>query len=232
MNIVETKGLTKRYGKLLAVDNLDMNIPKKSVYGLLGPNGAGKTTTLGMCTTLIKPTKGDVIICGYSISKSPDKVRRCIGLLPQDSEFYAHRTALDHLILYGKLSGLSKPKDKAQEMLHKVSLAERMDSKTRELSHGMRQLLGIAQAFLAEPEVVFLDEPISGLDPRVAYQIKGLIKKYSKKTTIIMSSHYLEAVEQLCSHIGILKDGRLVKEGEINKIKKGKSLEKVFLELA
>ena len=228
--ILETKNLIKRYGHVLAVDRINLHVHENSVYGLLGPNGAGKTTILGICTTLIKPTSGDVIINGFSINKDPGRVRESIGLLPQESEFYPNRTPQDHLEYYAKLSGVDK--DNANQMINLIGLEKKSDYKVRELSHGMIKLLGIAQALIGNPKVVFLDEPIAGLDPKVAYKIKDVIKRYSKKTTIILSSHYLEAVEKLCSHVGILKEGKLIKEGKLKDIKKGRSLESVFLSLA
>ena len=182
--ILTTRNLEKRYKHILAVNKVNLHVPEKTVYGLLGPNGAGKTTILGICTTLIRPTAGDVIVDGFSINKNPGRVREAIGLLPQESEFYSNRTPLDHLRYYAKLSGVEK--GKAEDMLNLVGLEQKADFKMRELSHGMVKLLGIAQAFIGDPKVVFLDEPIAGLDPKVAYKIKDIIKRYGRKTTIIL----------------------------------------------
>ena len=229
--IVKIKNVTKSYGKLLALDNLSFSIPKGAIFGLLGPNGAGKTTLLGIICGLIKPDKGDVIISNHSVKEHPEIVKKHIGLLTQRSGFYLERSPLDHLVLYGRLSGIANPKEKAVKMLAEVGLSEQMHFKVKGLSHGMVKLLNLAQAFLASPDVVFLDEPIAGLDPRTAHKIKDFIKKHSKHTTIILSSHYLEAVEKLCDHVAILNEGKLLVEGRLKTVKKGKSLEKVFLDL-
>lgn len=229
--IIEIRNITKRYRKVLAVDDFSLSVPENSVYGLLGLNGAGKTTILGICSGLVRPDKGDVIICDQSIRKYPDKVKQNIGLLVQGGNFYPDRTGLDHLTFYGKLSRLENPKEKAKEMMISVGLDEKMNDKVGTYSHGMNKLLNLAQALLANPKIVFLDEPISGLDPSAAYKVKKIIKKYSKKTTIIISSHHLEAIDELCSHVAIIKEGRLLANSTLAQVKKGKSLEKRFVEI-
>jgi ABC-2 type transport system ATP-binding protein len=228
---VQIKGVTKRYGDRTAVDQLSIDFPKGSIYGLLGPNGAGKTTTLGICCGLIHPDRGDVTVCGTSMIKDPEKARQDLGLLTQKSAFHPDRSALDHLVLYGRLSGIKNAKEAATTMLKKVGLDKRMHNPVRKYSHGMAKLLNLAQAFLAEPKVVFLDEPIEGLDPLVAAKVKDMIREHKGKTTIILSSHYLEAVEKLCTHVAIMNEGKLLTHGTLKDVRKGKSLEEAFLKL-
>ncbi|MBW2968373.1 ABC transporter ATP-binding protein [Candidatus Woesearchaeota archaeon] len=229
--MLEIKDVTKRYGKIVAVDSLSLEIPDKTVYALLGPNGAGKTTTLGMCCGLIRPTRGDVFVNGKSIRKEASAAKKHLGLLVQGSAFYPDRTGHDHLVFYGKLSGVDDPASRAGRMLKLVGLEKRMHDPVRKYSHGMIKLLNLAQALLAEPDIVFLDEPIAGLDPKIAYKVKDIIKQQGKKRTIVLSSHYLEAVEKLCSHVAIMDQGRLLKAGKLKDVRKGKSLEKAFLRL-
>lgn len=231
---VQLESITKKYGiagfkTLLAVDALSLDIPEGSVYGLLGPNGAGKTTTLSICCGLVRPTDGDVIICGHSVVAAREEAKKFVGLLAQDTAFYADRTALDQLTLYARLSEVRNPKQAAIEMLERIGLSDRMNSRVGTYSHGMVKLLNLAQAFISDPKVVFLDEPTSGLDPVFVHNIKKFIRDEQKKRTIIISSHHLEAVEEICTHVAIINKGRLLVDGRMNDVKKGKSLESVFI---
>jgi ABC-2 type transport system ATP-binding protein len=231
---VKLESITKKYRingfrTVRAVDALRLNIPENAVYGLLGPNGAGKTTTLRICCGLVKPTSGDVIICGHSIITETEEAKKCLGLLAQDTAFYADRTALDQLVFYAKLSGIKEPKQASVKMLEQVGLSERMNSKVETYSHGMVKLLNLAQAFISDPKVVFLDEPTSGLDPVFVHRIKKFILEEQKKRTIVISSHHLEAVEELCTHVAIINEGKLLVHGEMKKVRNGKSLESVFM---
>jgi ABC-2 type transport system ATP-binding protein len=225
-NAIETKNLVKKYGKLLAVNGLDMNVPLNSIYGFLGRNGAGKTTTLNIISALIRPSSGDVFVLGESVLRNPGKAKQNIGILPQNANFYHNRTAFDHMVFYAKLAGVENPKKEAKELLHKVGLDEKAHVKVGKFSHGMYKLLGLAQAFIGKPKIVLLDEPTSGLDPKIMYQVRKFILSYKGKTTIVLSSHYLDDVSRLCTHIGIIKDGRMVHEA---KTKKSQDLEKIFL---
>jgi len=222
--ILETKNLTKVYGKRKAVDNLTIQVEEGSIYGLLGPNGAGKTTTLSMLSTLTKPTKGDATIDGISITKEPNKIRSMIGLLPQDAGLYPNRTVLQHMLLFSKLKESSNCIKESKELISAVGLNDRINTKVKELSHGLAKLISIAQCFINNPKVVFLDEPITGLDPKVTHSIRKFIKEKSQNTTIIFSSHLLGEVEKICTHVGIINKGHLIKESKITALEKAQNL--------
>ncbi|PIN85975.1 multidrug ABC transporter ATP-binding protein [Candidatus Woesearchaeota archaeon CG10_big_fil_rev_8_21_14_0_10_44_13] len=231
--VVKTEGLVKFYGKNKALNGLSMNVPERAIYGLVGPNGAGKTTTLGILSTFIRPNSGSVEIYGNDIIKEPEKIRGLIGILPQRAEFYANRTALDIMTFYSKLAGLNGKEafENADRLLDKVGMTEHKDKKMKEMSHGMFKLMGIAQTLIGNPKIIMLDEATSGLDPKVAYNIRKLVRELKKDTTIIFSSHNLYEVEDLCDYVGIIHNGKIIAEGRTKSIvKKGKSLEKVFME--
>lgn len=230
--VVKTEKLVKYYGKTRALHGLSINVPEKSIYGLVGPNGAGKTTTLGILSTFIHPNSGKAKIYGNDIIKNPEKVRGLVGILPQRADFYAHRTAIDVIAFYSRLAGF-KGNDafrNANKLLDKVGMKEHKHKRIIEMSHGMVKLTGIAQALIGSPKVIMLDEATAGLDPRVAYNIRKIVKELKKNATIIFSSHNLYEVEELCDHVGMIHNGKLVLEGKTKTvIKKKKTLEKVFM---
>lgn len=231
--IVKTEKLVKHYGKNKALNGLSINVPEKSVYGLVGPNGAGKTTTLGILSTFICPNSGNARIFGHDIVESPNKVRGLIGILPQRANFYANRTALDILAFYSKLAGFEgiNAFENANRLLDRVGMKEHKNKRIKEMSHGMVKLAGIAQALIGNPKVIMLDEATAGLDPKVAFNIRKIVRELKKNTTIIFSSHNLYEVQDLCDYVGIIHNGRLLVEGKTTSIvKRGKSLEKVFME--
>ena len=223
--ILELSGLTKNFGKVKAVDNLNLKINKKGIYGLVGQNGAGKTTTFSMICSLIRPSSGRIRIFGSDFCRVKDKV----GAMLQDSYFYPDDKLIDNLILYAKLKGVKEPAKEAYHVLTQVGLGQSANSKVKSLSHGMGKLLAIAQALIGNPELIILDEPTAGLDPKVIYDIKNLIKSMKSKT-VIMSSHDLDTVSKVCDYIAIMDRGKIVLEGSLNKLTKRKSLEKIFLE--
>lgn len=231
--VVKTENLVKRYGKIAALSGLSINVPEKSIYGLVGPNGAGKTTTLGILSTLVYPTSGRASIFGHDVVKEAEKLRGIVGILPQNAALYSGRTAVDIMTFYSMLSGLSK-KDaaaNANRLLDNVGLEEHKHKKIREMSNGMVKLVGIAQALIGNPKLIMLDEATAGLDPRVAYNIRKIVKGLKKHATIIFSSHNLYEVEELCDYVGIINQGRVILEGKTHLIiRKKKSLEKVFME--
>lgn len=228
--VLRTDNLVKKYGKIAALDSLNMNVPEKSIYGLVGPNGAGKTTTLGILATLVHPNSGDAFIYDISVRKDPEKVKRLIGILPQNANPYPNRTAIDIMIFYSKLAGMEDAEKYAHALLDKVGLKQNKYKRTSEMSHGMVKLFEIAQALIGNPKVVMLDEPTSGLDPSVTYNIRKLVKSLKKDTTIIFSSHNLYEVQDLCDYIGIITHGKIIAEGKTKAITRNKSLEKVFME--
>jgi ABC-2 type transport system ATP-binding protein len=221
-NIIDLKGLTKRYGRLLALDNVTFNVKKGEIFGYIGPNGAGKTTTIKIIIDLIKKTSGESYINGYPIPEKKDVVHKFIGYLPQQVAFQSWRTVNHALQTFGKLSGMDKNniENRIKELLGLFNLSEIKNKKLSKLSGGMIQKIGLIQAMLHEPELLILDEPLSGLDPDGRYQIKKIIKQMGKnRTTIFFSSHILSDVEDIATRIGILNYGHIVDIGSLEQLK-------------
>ena len=222
MNVVETKNLTKFYGKECAVDKINFSINKGEIFGLLGPNGAGKTTTVSMFSCLIKPTDGDAIICGYSIlSKSLD-VKKRIGVVPQDIALYPTLTAKENLIFWGQMYGFygKDLKNRVDEVLEIVSLKDRQNDLIKKYSGGMKRRINIAVGLLASPELLILDEPTVGVDPQSRINILETLKNLnSSGLTILYTSHYMEEVEFLCNTIAIMDLGKIIALGSLNELR-------------
>ena len=222
MNVVETKNLTKFYGKECAVDKINFSINKGEIFGLLGPNGAGKTTTVSMFSCLIKPTDGDAIICGYSIlSKSLD-VKKRIGVVPQDVALYPTLTAKENLIFWGQMYGFygKNLKNRVDEVLEIVSLKDRQNDLIKKYSGGMKRRINIAVGLLASPELLILDEPTVGVDPQSRINILETLKNLnSSGLTILYTSHYMEEVEFLCNTIAIMDLGKIIALGSLNELR-------------
>ena len=219
--MLETKNLTKNFGKFVAVDNLNIHVQKGDIYGFLGPNGAGKTTTIGMLSGLIRPTKGTAIVNDLELSDI-NNIKKHIGVYPQESNFYPDRSAKDHMILYGSLKGLNKMQalSESVRLLQLVGLNESEDVKVGNFSHGMKKRLGIAQALVGNPDLLILDEITNGLDPLWAKQVRDLITELNKDgITIVFSSHNLFEIQQICNRVGIIHKGQLVAEDSIDQIK-------------
>lgn len=235
---IQSFDLTKHYGEVKAVDNLDLEIPQDIVYGFLGPNGSGKTTTMRMLTTLIKPTSGTAEIMGVDISNRR-KIIEKIGYLPEKPALFEELTGLEQLRYIANIQEI--PQEEAnkriKEYLDRFDMAEDGSRRIKTYSKGMKQKIGVIQAVLTSPDVVFLDEPTSGLDPRSARTVKDLIVEFSKESTVFLSTHILSVVDELADTVGVLKDGELVTEGSPRALKKraekGKeqTLEDVFLEV-
>ncbi|OUJ18384.1 ABC-type multidrug transport system ATPase component [Methanonatronarchaeum thermophilum] len=235
---VRTVGLSKRFGDLWAVRDLDLEISMGSVYGFLGPNGSGKTTTMRMLTTLTKPTSGSAEIMGVDI-QDRERVIGKIGYLPEQPPLFEELSGLEQLSYVSKLYGLSSDVagERIEYYLRKLDMVDAAGRKIEGYSKGMRQKIGIIQAVIHKPEVVFLDEPTSGLDPKSARTVKDLISELSgsSETTVFLSTHILSVVDELSDKVGVLKNGDLVTEGAPEDLKKkvesgeSRSLEEVFL---
>jgi len=207
---IETVNLTKRYGRLTAVDKLNMNVSANTVHGFLGPNGAGKTTTIKVLVGLLRPDEGVVRIFGQEVSEDKPDVRLRIGYMPELPRFPKHLKGWELLDIYGQMYGLSKQqrRDQLPKLLELVGLKGREKDLIGKYSKGMQQRLGIAQALLNEPELVILDEPSLGLDPVGMVEVRELIKGIAKEgTTVFLSSHLLFEVQQVCSHVTIINKG-------------------------
>jgi len=220
--IIEVRGLTKKFRNLTAVDNLDLNVYHGDVFGFLGPNGAGKSTTIRMLLSLIKPTSGEMKIFGKSITKDRKEIFSKIGAIVEKPDFYLYLSAYKNLEILGKLSGADTSKKKIMEMLELVGLEKRFKSKVKTYSHGMKQRLGIAQALLHDPELIILDEPTTGLDPQGMKEIRDLIIYLSREKgkTIFLSSHILHEVELIATRMIILNKGKTQVEGTVEELLK------------
>ncbi|WP_413666719.1 ABC transporter ATP-binding protein [Mucilaginibacter sp. Mucisp86] len=215
--VIQLRSLTKRYGRHLAVDNLNLQVHKGEIFGLLGPNGAGKTTSILMMLGLTEPTSGTATVCGYDATSDAIKVKKKVGYMPDSVGFYDHITALDNLLYIGRLNGLPERqlKDKAVRVLDVVGLAEAGMKKTATFSRGMKQRLGLADLLIKDPEVIILDEPTLGIDPTGVKDFLALIRKLSREQglTVLLSSHHLHHVQQVCDRVGIFVEGRVLAEG-------------------
>lgn len=218
--IIEVRGLTKKFKNIIAVNNLDLNVYRGDVFGFLGPNGAGKSTTIRMLLSLIKPTSGSIKIFGKSLIESREEILRKVGAIVEKPDFYLYLTAYKNLEILGKLSGADTSKKKIMEMLDIVGLSKRANSKVKTYSHGMKQRLGLAQALLHDPELIILDEPSTGLDPQGMKEIRELILYLSKtkNKTIFLSSHILREVELIASRMIIINKGSAQIEGTVEEL--------------
>ncbi len=218
--IIEVRGLTKRFKNLTAVNNLDLNVYRGDVFGFLGPNGAGKSTTIRMLLSLIKPNDGTIKIFGLPLEKSRNEILRKVGAIVEKPDFYMYLSAYKNLEILGKLSGADASKKKIMEMLELVGLDKRYKSKVKTFSHGMKQRLGIAQALLHDPELIILDEPTTGLDPQGMKEIRDLILYLSKtkNKTIFLSSHILREVEIIATRMIIISKGTTQVEGTVDEL--------------
>ena len=210
--MIEVNNLVKRYGNHLAVDHLSFQVEPGKIYGFLGPNGAGKSTTMNIMTGYIAPTEGTVTINGYDIVKDPEEAKKCIGYLPEIPPLYQEMTVKEYLKFVAELKKIKGEKNEAQiqEVMDMTMITDMAERLIRNLSKGYKQRVGLAQAILGYPEVIILDEPTVGLDPKQIIEIRELIKKLSEKHTIILSSHILSEVQAVCDEIMIISKGKLV----------------------
>lgn len=219
---ISTKNLYKKYGSRFVLENLSLNVEKGSIYGFLGQNGAGKTTTIKLLSGLSTPAKGQIFVDGMDLSSESGKIKQILGLVPQDSGFYDERTALSHMVYYGRLKGLSKKEslEQSKVLLDQVGLGNEMFKRVGYFSHGMKTRLGIAQALLNDPKILILDEPTNGLDPVGIRQIRQILRECNNKgITIFLSSHNLLEIQEICTHVGILDKGKLIAESTIEIIR-------------
>ncbi len=210
--MIEVNNLVKRYGDHTAVDHLSFQIEKGKIYGFLGPNGAGKSTTMNIITGYIASTEGTVSIDGHDILEEPEQAKKCIGYLPEQPPLYFDMTVLEYLKFAADLKKIPKNKknEMIQEVMDTVKITDMKNRLIKNLSKGYRQRVGLAQAILGYPDVIILDEPTVGLDPKQIIEIRDLIKSLKKKHTVILSSHILSEVSAVCDYVLIISHGRLV----------------------
>ena len=235
---VETRGLTRDFGSLRAVDGIDLHVPAGSFFGFLGPNGAGKSTTIKCLTGLLRPTSGTMRILGMDPLARPVDVKRRIGVVPEDLALFDRLTSLETLTFVAEVHGLDAAvaRDRAVDLLTLMDLNSAGSALVIDYSHGMRKKLALAAALLPAPRLLFLDEPFEGIDAVASRQIKDLLQSFvSRGGTIFLTSHILEIVERLSTHIGVIANGRLVAQGPIEEVRTGvsgsTSLEELFITL-
>jgi ABC-2 type transport system ATP-binding protein len=219
---VKVTKLTKYYGSLLAVDQADFEVYRGEFFGLLGPNGAGKTTTIRMLTGQTKPTSGNAVVAAFNVVKQPIKAKERVGVVPEVSNLYDEMSAWDNLIFAAQLYDV--PKDernrRAKELLELFGLYERQKDRVGIFSRGMKRRLTIAAALIHKPDILFLDEPTTGLDVQSARMIRSLIKELNEKgTTVFLTTHYIEEADQLCQRVAIINQGKIVALGNPEKLK-------------
>jgi len=218
---IDTKDLTKKYGRVTVVDHLDFHVRDNEVFGLLGPNGAGKTTTILMLLGLTEPASGTMRVLDFNPTREPLKIKRIVGYLPEEVGFYDNLTARENLRFIADLNNIDSKETERRidEVLETVGLTEERDMTAGKFSRGMRQRLGIADVLIKQPKLVILDEPTSGLDPAGINQLLDIIADLPKMgTTVLLSSHQLYQVQRVCHSVGILSKGKMVIEGSIEEL--------------
>jgi ABC-2 type transport system ATP-binding protein len=221
--MIETRDLTKMYGELYALDRLTMKLERGDVYGFIGPNGAGKTTTMRILATLLNPTWGEASVCGYSIYNGAKEIRRIIGYMPDFFGVYDDMKVIEYLEFFAAAYRIKGPerRQKCEQVLDLVDLGYKRDALVTSLSRGMTQRLGLARVLLHEPQVLLLDEPASGLDPRARIEMRGLLKELrSMGKTILVSSHILPELADICNRVGIIERGKLLFDGDVETAKR------------
>ncbi len=221
--MIETHDLTKMYGKLYALNRLNLTLNQGDVYGFIGPNGAGKTTTMRILATLLNPTWGEASVCGYSIYTGAKDIRRIIGYMPDFFGVYDDMKVIEYLEFFASAYRIKGPARRkiCEEVLELVDLTYKRDALVTSLSRGMTQRLGLARTLLHDPQVLLLDEPASGLDPRARIEMRGLLKELRKMgKTILVSSHILPELADICNKIGIIEQGVLFVNGEVSEVMK------------
>ncbi len=221
--IIETKGLSKRYKTVLAVDDLSISVEEGAIYGFVGPNGAGKTTTMHILTTLLQPTAGEAFVAGYSVTRQPRDVRRAIGYMPDFFGVYDDMKVWEYLDFFAACYDIpeSDRRPLIRDLLDLVDLSHRADDMVDTLSRGMKQRLCLARTLAHDPQVLILDEPASGLDPRARVEIRELLVELANMgKTIFFSTHILADVEEICTQVGIIEAGKLVMEGSVEEMQR------------
>jgi len=233
MSVIKINNLTKEFGELTAVDNVTLSIEKGQLFGLLGPNGSGKTTMIKMLTGQLKPTNGTAKILDIDVLDDPIKVRTKVGIIPEQETPPSFLTAQEYLEFVGSIRKLSNIKKLSEKWFKMLDFEDQKNALCKDLSRGTRQKLMVAQAFLHEPQIAFIDEPLINLDPIIQRTLKDFLLDYIKKgNTVFFSTHVLEIAEEICTQIGIIDKGKLLHKGSITELKnKRQHLEDFFLKL-
>jgi ABC-2 type transport system ATP-binding protein len=232
--VIETRKLTKRYGDLIAANEIDLSLKEGDVFGFIGPNGSGKTTTMRMIATLLNPDYGECYVCGMSIYKQPQEIRRVIGYMPDFFGVYDDMTVLEYLEFFAATYRINGPKRRkvCEEKLELVDMSFKRDAMVSQLSRGQTQRVGLARTLLHDPQVLLLDEPASGLDPRARIEMRGLLKRLGDmKKTVIVSSHILPELADVCTRVGMIEKGHMIVDGYVDEVMR-KAREAILLYVA
>src|SRR6185503_9030845 len=234
---IETRQLTRFFDRFCAVDHVNLSVERGTFYGFLGPNGAGKSTTIKMLTGLLAASSGEILVLGKNMldPKEALEAKRRIGVVPEDLALFDNLTAREHLTFIGRMYLLPKDtiRQRIDELLQLLGLQNDEKKLTMEYSHGMKKKLALAAAILPNPDLLFLDEPFEGVDAVTSRVIRDMLSGYvARGSTVFLTSHVLEIVEKLCSHVGIIVKGRLVEQASLEEIRQGSSLEDRFLQKA
>jgi ABC-2 type transport system ATP-binding protein len=219
--VIEIRQLTKRYGDLVAVNHIDLKLSEGDVFGFIGPNGSGKTTTMRMIATLLQPDYGEAYVCGKSIYTHPQEIRRLVGFMPDFFGVYEDMTVVEYLEFFAAAYRvpIDKRRGVVEEKLELVDMAFKRDAMVNQLSRGQTQRIGLARVLLHEPQVLLLDEPASGLDPRARIEIRNLLKRLGElKKTVIVSSHILPELADVCTRVGMIEKGDLIVDGHVDEV--------------
>lgn len=229
--MITTRKLTKQYGDLIAVDNLDLDLSEGDVFGFIGPNGSGKTTTMRMIATLLNPTHGEAYVCGMSIYTHPQEIRRLVGFMPDFFGVYDDMTVMEYLEFFAatyRIDAAARRKV-CEEKLELVDMTFKRDAMVNQLSRGQTQRIGLARVLLHEPQVLLLDEPASGLDPRARIEIRNLLKRLGElNKTVIVSSHILPELADVCTRVGMIEKGKMIIDGYVEEVMR-KARERLIL---
>lgn len=235
--MIKLINLTKIYGKITAVNSINLDVRKGEVFGFLGPNGAGKTTTIRMMAGLLQPTTGSAVIGGYDVQAEPLKAKQITGFIPDRPYLYEKLTATEFMHFTARLYGMRDSDSRINELLGLFGLPDWKDELVENFSHGMKQRLVMASALLHDPQLLVVDEPMVGLDPRGARLVKDIFKELaSRGVTVFMSTHTLEIVEQMCTRVAIINKGDIIAEGSVDDLGRlarmeNSHLEPIFLKL-
>lgn len=216
--MIETRNLTKRYGNLIAANDITLRLEEGDVFGFIGPNGSGKTTTMRMIATLLSPDHGEAYVCGKSIYTDQEEIRRLVGFMPDFFGVYDDMTVVEYLEFFAAAYRIKGPERRrvCEEKLELVDMSFKRDAMVNELSRGQTQRIGLARTLLHDPQVLLLDEPASGLDPRARIEIRNLLKRLGEmKKTVIVSSHILPELADVCTRVGMIEKGHMIVDGNV-----------------
>jgi ABC-2 type transport system ATP-binding protein len=232
--MIETRNLTKRYGNLIAANDINLKLESGDVFGFIGPNGSGKTTTMRMIATLLNPDHGEAYVCGKSIYTEQEEIRRLVGFMPDFFGVYDDMTVIEYLEFFAAAYRINGPGRRrvCEEKLELVDMAFKRDAMVNELSRGQTQRIGLARTLIHDPEVLLLDEPASGLDPRARIEIRNLLKRLGEmKKTVIVSSHILPELADVCTRVGMIEKGHMIVDGDVADVMR-KARQRIMLNIA